>query len=52
MAEAKEKKVVVDTIDLKAGKESIKLQIKQRKAKLDFFIKNEKDIEAARAKLK
>jgi len=52
MTEVKEKKVVVDTIDLTAGKESIKLQIKQRKEKLDFFIKNEKDIEAAKAKLK
>ena len=52
MAEAKEKKVTVDKIDLNAGKESIKFQIKKRKEKLDFFIKNEKDIEAAKAKLK
>lgn len=52
MAEIKERKVIVDTIDLTNGKESVKAQIKERKTKLDFFIKNEKEIEAAKAKLK
>lgn len=47
-----DKKIEVKTIklDLTKGKDSIREQIKARKAKMTFFIDNEKEIAKAKSK--